>query len=105
MLRGAFRLFWGDHTDVSLPNAGAPLVRLTIARLRHPVKDALPIQFVPQALTCYGALELLRRYVQRLDLARRLRVLLGGLGGDYGGHRLVVLVLCLLYSGGRRLEQ
>jgi len=79
-------------------------MRLTIARLRWPVKRALPIQFVPQALTSYGGLELLRRYVQRLDLARRVRAVLGGLGGDYGSHRLVLVVLGLLYSGARRLE-
>lgn len=80
-------------------------MRLTIARLRWPVKGELPIQFVPQALTSYGGLELLRRYVRRLDLPRRVRALLGGLvGGDYGSHRLVLLVLGLVYSGARRLE-
>lgn len=80
-------------------------MRLTIAGLRRPVKADLAIRFVPQALTSYGGLELLRRYVQRLDLPRRLRALLAGVGGDYGGHRLVLLVLGLLYSGARRLEQ
>jgi hypothetical protein len=79
-------------------------MRLTIAQLRRPVKGDLPIHFVPQALTSYGGLELLRRYVRRLDLARRVRALLDGLGGDYGSHRLVLLVLGLLYSGARRLE-
>lgn len=79
-------------------------MRLTIARLRRPVKSELPIQFVPQALTSDGGLELLRRYVQRLDLPRRLRAVLAGLGGDYGGHRLVLLVLGLLCTGARRLE-
>ena len=79
-------------------------MRLTIAQLRQPVKGELPVHFVPQALTSYGGLELLRRYVQRLDLARRIRALLDGLGGDYGSQRLVLLVLGLLYSGARRLE-
>lgn len=80
-------------------------MRLTIAGLRRPVKADVAIRFVPQALTSYGGLELLRRYVQRLDLSRRLRALLAGVDGDYGGHRLVLLVLGLLYSGARRLEQ
>jgi hypothetical protein len=79
-------------------------MRLTIAELRRPVKGDLPVHFVPQALTSYGGLELVRRYVQRLQLARRIRALLDGLGGDYGSQRLVLLVLGLLYSGARRLE-
>jgi hypothetical protein len=37
-------------------------MRLTIASLRRVVKGDLAIQFVPQALTSYGGLELLRRY-------------------------------------------
>lgn len=80
-------------------------MRLTIARLRRAVKGELPVQFVPQALTSYGGLELLRRYVHRLQLARRVQALLGGLGGDYGSHRLVLLVLGFLYTGARRLDQ
>ncbi|MBI3981715.1 MAG: IS1380 family transposase [Gemmatimonadetes bacterium] len=55
-------------------------------------------------MTSYGGLELLRRYVQRLDLPRRLGAVLAQLGGDYGSHRLVLLILGLLYSGARRLE-
>ena len=81
-------------------------MRLTIASLRRPVKGDLAIQFVPQALTSYSGLELLRRYVRRLDLAARLRAVLEarGLGGDYGSDRLGLLVLGLLYVGARRLE-
>ena len=81
-------------------------MRLTIASLRRPVKGDLAIQFVPQALTSYSGLELLRRYVHRLDLAARLRAVLDarGLGGDYGSGRLGLLVLGLLYVGARRLE-
>ena len=33
----------------------------------------MSIAFVPQQLTSYGGLELLRRYVRRLDLPRRLQ--------------------------------
>ena len=36
-------------------------MRLTVARLRRVVKADLPIEFVPQHLTSYGGLELLRR--------------------------------------------
>jgi hypothetical protein len=48
-------------------------MRLTIASVRRVVKGDLAIQFVPQALTSYGGLELLRRYLCRIDLTARLR--------------------------------
>jgi Transposase DDE domain group 1 len=79
-------------------------MRLSVASLRRVVKRDLPIEFVPQALTSYGGLELLRRYVQQIDLSARLRRALGRLGTDYGSARLSLLVLALLYVGGRRLE-
>ena len=84
----------------------APLMRLTIAKLRRAVKADLAVEFVPQALTSFSGLELLSRYVRRLGLARRIRSVLGsyGIGGDYGNDRLMLLVLGLLYVGGRRLE-
>jgi hypothetical protein len=50
----------------------------------------LPIAFVPQRLTSYGGLELLRRYERRIELPRRLQAACAGLGGDYGGARLVL---------------
>ncbi len=43
-------------------------MRLSVARLRRVVKRDLTIQFVPQALTSYGGLELLGRYLHRVDL-------------------------------------
>ena len=81
-------------------------MRLTVARLRRVVKADLPIEFVPQQLTSYGGLELLRRYFRLLDLHRRIRRVFSryGLGGDYGAGRLIVLVIGLLVVGARRLE-
>ena len=79
-------------------------MRLSVASLRRVVKRDLPIEFVPQELTSYGGLELVRRYVQRVDLSGRLRRALTALGSDYGSARLSLLVLALLYVGGRRLE-
>jgi len=72
--------------------------------LRRVVKRDLAIEFVPQQLTSFGGLELLRRYVQRLDLAARLRRACAALGGDYSGASLSPLILALLYAGARRLE-
>jgi hypothetical protein len=81
-------------------------MRLTVARLRRVVKADLPIEFVPQQLTSYGGLELLRRYFHLLDLHRRIRQAFSGygLGDDYGVGRLVLLVIALFVVGARRLE-
>lgn len=81
-------------------------MRLRIASLRRPVKGDLRIEFVQQDLTSYGGLELLRRYFRLLDLHRRIRQAFSayGLGGDYGGGRLVLLLLALWVVGGRRIE-
>jgi hypothetical protein len=79
-------------------------MRLSVGTLRQVVKRDLPIEFVPQQLTSYGGLELLRRYLRRLELPRRLRVACAALGGDYSGSRLALLLMALLYVGARRLE-
>jgi len=81
-------------------------VRLRIASLRRAVKGDLRIEFVRQDLTSYGGLELLRRYFRLLDLHRRLRDAFRayGLGGDYGGGRLALLLITLFVVGARRLE-
>ena len=68
------------------------------------VKRDLPITFVAQHLTSYGGLELVRRYVQRLELPRRLHAACAALGGDYGGARVALLLVALPYVGARRLE-
>jgi hypothetical protein len=80
-------------------------MRLSVETLRQVVKRDLPIAFVPQQLTSYGGLELMRRYVRRLELPRRLHAACAGLGGDYSGARLGLLLLALLYAGARRPEQ
>src|SRR5467141_166270 len=82
----------------------APLMRLSVASLRRMIKGKLSVEFVPQDLTSYSGLELLRRYLRQLDLPRRLHAACASTGGDYGGGRLALLVLALLYVGARRLE-
>src|SRR5881409_3727958 len=101
----------GESTDqksrcphITLRFEEAPLMRLSVGTLRQVVKRDLSIAFVPQQLTSYGGLELLRRYVRRLDLPRRLQAACAALGGDYGGARLALLLLALPYVGARRLE-
>ncbi len=79
-------------------------MRLKVRSLRQVVKGDLPIEFVPQRLTSYGGLELLRRYVQKLAIVGRLRTALATLPSDYGSARLALLVMTLFYVGARRLE-
>jgi hypothetical protein len=68
------------------------------------VKRPLHVEFGPQQLTSYSGLELLRRYLRQRELPSRLRAACAATGGDYGGGRLALLVLALLYVGARRLE-
>jgi len=77
---------------------------LGVHRGRRVVKGDLAIQFGPQALTSYGGLELLGRYLRRIDLGARLRQAFAGLRSDYGSHRLALVLLALFYVGARRLE-
>src|SRR4029450_11924819 len=65
----------------------APLMRLKVRSLRQAVKGDLPIEFVPQRLTSYGGLELVRRYVRKLAIIARLRAALAAIPSDYGGAR------------------
>jgi len=77
---------------------------LNVASLHQMVKGKLHVEFARQELTSYSGLELLRRYLRQCDLPSRLRAACATTGGDYGGGRLALLVLALLYSGARRLE-
>jgi hypothetical protein len=79
-------------------------MRLKVRSLRQVVKGDLPIEFIPQRLTSYGGLELVRRYVQKLAIVARLRAALGAIPSDYGSARLALLVMGLFYVGARRLE-
>ena len=58
----------------------------------------------PQALTSYGGLRLLGRYLRQIDLGARLRQAFAGLRSDYGSSRIALVVLALFYVGARRLE-
>ena len=79
-------------------------MRLSVASLRRMVKRPLHVEFVHEQLTSYSGLELLWRYLRQCDLPSRLRAACGSTRGDYGGGRLALLVLALLYTGARRLE-
>src|SRR5260370_41827257 len=94
----------GEHANVAPLTQEAPLMRLSVASLRRMIKGKLHVEFVRQELTSYSGLELLRRYLRQHDLPRRLRAACAATGGDYGGGRLALRPVALLYVGGRRLE-
>src|SRR6059036_3209196 len=94
----------GEQANALPLTLEAPLMRLSVASLRRVVKGDLTIQFVPQALTSYGGLELLGRYLRRIDLRARLRQAFAGLRSDYGSARIALVLLALFYAGARRLE-
>src|SRR6266852_2719452 len=73
----------GEHANALPLTLEAPLMRLSVASLRRVVKGDLTIQFGSQALTSYGGLELLGRYLRRIDLVARLRQTFAGLRSDY----------------------
>src|SRR5437773_761818 len=79
-------------------------MRLKVASMRRMIKGKLHVEFVRQELTSYSGLEVLRRYLRQRELPSRLRAACAATGGDYGGGRLALLVLALLYVGARRLE-
>src|SRR3989441_4558039 len=92
------------HPHVTPHTQEAGLMRLSVASLRRMIKGKLHVEFVRQELTSYSGLEVLRRYLRQRELPSRLRAACAATGGDYGGGRLALLVLALLYVGARRLE-
>src|SRR3989441_9529782 len=85
------------HPHVTPHTQEASLMRLSVASLRRMIKGKLHVEFVRQELTSYSGLEVLRRYLRQRELPSRLRAACAATGGDYGGGRLALLGLALLY--------
>jgi hypothetical protein len=81
-------------------------MRLSVSSLRRVFNRDLRIEFGSEKLTSYAGLEVVARFLRRIEFARRIRAAFKGCpqGGDYGTKRLVMLVIGLLLVGGRRLE-
>ena len=76
------------------------------ADLRRRVNAPLALDFSADQLTSYAGLEIVGRYLQRLDFSRRLRRHLAPLGlrGDFPAVSIVRLVFAMLLVGARRLR-
>jgi hypothetical protein len=82
-------------------------MRLRKADLRTRVKGNLEFRFAKRGLTSYAGLELVRRYLSMIRFAGLIRRELGSHlpATDFGVVSMVLVVLALVISGGRRLRQ
>jgi hypothetical protein len=76
------------------------------ADLRRRVNGDLALRFERPGLTSYAGLEFVRRYLAKAEVAALLRRELGKAlpGSDFGVVSMVLVVLALMISGGRRLR-
>jgi hypothetical protein len=81
-------------------------MRLRKAELRGRVNGNLELRFGERRLTSYAGLELVRRYLGAVGLVDQMRRLLDAHlpCTDFGVGRMVLVVLTLLISGGRRVR-
>lgn len=81
-------------------------MRLRRAELRKRVNGGLELRFEAEGLTSYAGLELLQRFFKRIDLGRQVREMVRRAlpASDYGASRVVMLLLTMLISGGRRVR-
>ena len=80
-------------------------MRLRKRDLRAPVKGELDITFSQERISAHGGLEIFRRYLQVLELPRRLREALSphDLHGDYVVVGIAFSILALIVVGGWRV--
>ena len=81
-------------------------MRLSRTELHGRVNGDLQLRFAAGGLTSYAGLELVRQYFARLELSERIRRHLGRWAPrtDYGVVPMLLLVLMLIISGGRRVR-
>ena len=76
------------------------------ADLHGRVNSDLELEFTEAGLTSYAGLELLTRYLRRIEFNKLVRKYLTEVlpGGDFGSVTLLRTILGLLVVGGRRLR-
>lgn len=76
------------------------------AELRRRVNGDLQLRYEAEGLTSFAGLELVRQYFSKLDLTERIRREAGRWlpASDFGAVAMVLLVLTLIISGGRRVR-
>lgn len=81
-------------------------MRLRKAELRGRVNANLELRFRERRLTSYAGLELVRRYFSTIGLRRQMRLVFAASlpVTDYGVVAMVMAILALMISGGRRVR-
>lgn len=81
-------------------------MRLSRALLRRRVNAPATFRFAQSGLTSCGGLELIRTYLRQIDFTHRLQESLGRRlpATDYGVGSMILLLLALILTGGRRLR-
>ena len=81
-------------------------MRLRKAEISSRVNKSLRLRFQAKALTSFAGMEMIRRYFRSVGLTERLRRQLSteDFRCDYGAVSMVLLLLALIISGGRRLR-
>lgn len=98
--------FWIVSKQSIHLNERPPSVRRRKADLRQRVNRVFQVAFTESGLTSYAGLELLVRYLLKVDFNDRLRFHLGraSVGSDFGAINIVRLLIGMLVVGGRRLH-
>lgn len=81
-------------------------MRLRRAELQRRVNGELGLRFEAEGLTSYAGLELLHRFFRGIELSRRIREAIDRAvpRSDYGASRVVMLLLMMVMTGGRRIR-
>ena len=79
-------------------------MRIPKGEIRARVHD-LPITFSQESISAHGGLELVRRFLVRLDFRRRVQEAMKGHAreGDYGLVPILLAVMGLMIVGGARV--
>lgn len=81
-------------------------MRLRKADLRQRINGKLAVRYEATGLSSFAGLELIRQYLSQLELAEAIRRHARRTlpGSDYGRVAMILLVLALLITGGRRVR-
>lgn len=80
-------------------------MRLSRADLRRRINGDLSLRYEASGLTSFAGLELIGRFLRGLDFKSFLRRIQGALpASDFGSVPMVLLVLVMLITGGRRVR-
>lgn len=97
-------IVWFAHSNIT-GQEGPHLVRLSRSDLSRRINGDLALRYEASGLTSFAGLELVSRFFRRMDLKGLLRGASARLPrSDFGATAMVLLLLALLITGGRRIR-